>query len=144
MKQEPEFNTFIAPCRMVLHLWIFFIQGLGPAHNPIEILCRKTVFIVHAPDLPFGDLIFPDISFGLSDDPHSFGATWFNLNQDHIPVNRIILYESFKSSEILRLRLFAFTENVIPVFLHLQMFLATLFSPVFCSDLPRHPQHSNL
>ena len=97
MKHEPIFNTFITPCCPVLKFRIIPAQRSCPFYNSVEISCREAVLVVDTPDLPFCDPVFLYVSFRLMDNTHGFRTTWFDSDQNKIPVDRIILDEPFES-----------------------------------------------
>lgn len=76
------------------------IQLVHPLCYAIKIFCRETVLIIHTPNLSSVNPIFMDISFRHTNDPHGLRGARFNFNQNHILINWIILYQTFKPLKI--------------------------------------------
>ena len=73
----------------------------------------KTIFIIHAPYLPFLKSVLFHIFFCHSDYTHGLRLTRLYFNQNHVFVNRIFFNPFFEPLEIIRFRFLTFTENVI-------------------------------
>ena len=76
------------------------IQSFRSLHYTIKIFCRKAVFLVYTPNLPFLDFVLLHILLSHSNYTHRFRLTWLYFNKHHISINWIVFNKSLKSLKI--------------------------------------------